>query len=179
MNCGIIKNVKTYFEVLLNMSYKKVKHFLCSLGAKHITENILKELKINKIEYIYFVKERYKIKCNYEQDIIDLEKEFDDKYSLIYEEIEKTLDTTPEKLITAFGIPRLNKTIAKSICKYFKDEKPEKILGKFFDKPINILEKISGIGPITAKNIIKYRKKYETLYYFLSNLGLGFKDGNV
>ena len=159
------------------MSYKKVKYFLCSLGAKYITEDILKELKIDKIENIYFVKEKQisdKIKkCDYKQNLIDIEKELEYKYSLIYEEIEKTLDTTPEKLITAFGIPRVNKSIAKSICKYFKDKKPEEILGNFFDKSINEFRKISGIGPITAKNIIKYRKRYEILYYFLSNLGLG------
>jgi DNA ligase (NAD+) len=152
-----------------HQKYKKVAHFLRTNGAENITEVTLEKLEIDTIE-----------KC-FELDEYDIS--FEEGFGIrsaqiIVDEIEKCLYTTPERLIASFGIPNFGKRMSKLVIDSIKDKfdnNKEMIDYIFKMEPIE-LEKIHGIGDITAKHFSENIKKFRNTLNYLYDAGLSFES---
>ena len=154
----------------LNRDYKQVEHFLTSLGAENITIKTLKKLKVNKV---------YKLFELDEFGISTFEGFGIKRGQQIVNEIQKTLNTTPDKLIRAFGIPNVGRTASKAIYDHFRPDCENDIHFMqiaFHFSPAQ-LQEIDGIGEVIANNYFKNIRYAESLYDFLLNQGLKFMGG--
>ena len=150
-------------------SYKKVAHFLRTNGAENITDVTLEKLEIDTIE-----------KC-FELDEYDIS--FEEGFGMrsaqiIIDEIEKCLYTTPERLIASFGISNFGKRMSKLVIDSIKDkfDDNKKMIDYIFQMKPSELEKIHGIGNITAKYFSKNIKKFRDTLNYLYNAGLSFES---
>jgi len=153
-------------------SYLKVEHFLRKLSVENITSKTLIKLNINNIRKLYEIDE---------YEIANVDGFGMKRGRQICREIEKTLDTTPDRLIHAFGIPNVGSTASKAIYNHFvsKCENDEHFMQMIFHVSPNELEEIDGIGEVIAKSFAKnIRYEWESTYDFLLNEGLKFKRGN-
>ena len=153
-----------------DMAYKQVEHFLTTLGAERITTKTLRKLNVDTIE-----------KC-YELDefgIADFEGFGIKRGQQIVEEIQKTLNTTPDKLIRSFGISGIGRTASKAIYDHFRPncENDEHFMQVAFGFHSVQLEKIDGIGEVIANNYFENIRHFESLYDYLKNQGLKFMGG--
>jgi len=153
-----------------DMAYKQVEHFLTTLGAERITTKTLRKLDINTIEKLYELDEF---------GIADVEGFGIKRGQQIVEEIQKTLNTTPDKLIRSFGISGVGKTASKAIYDHFRPtcENDEHFMQVAFNFHPVQLEKINGIGEVIANNYFKNIRHFESLYDYLKNQGLKFMGG--
>jgi DNA ligase (NAD+) len=85
-------------------------------------------------------------------------------------EITKTLKTTEEQLLTAFGISGVGKRMSKSLLNCFGS------IENIFVTDEKTLQECDGVGPKIANNIIKNVYRCEKLYDYLINIiGMKFK----
>ena len=151
-----------------DQAYKRVEHFLTTLGAEYITEKTLRKLGIDEIEKAYEIDE-------FEISMLD---GFGIKRcEQIVNEIQKTLKTTPAKVIASFGIPNVGNTVGKSISEYYSDLSSDDIMNKFFNGNVDDFLAIDGIGEVIAENIVSYTEMFVSLYSFLIDKGLKFEEG--
>lgn len=138
----------------LSIAYKKVENFLITLGTTNITEKTLTKLGLDTIQ-----------KC-YEIDEFEI-SEFDGfglkRGQQIVDEIQRTLITTPDKFIAAYGIPNVSKTTAKEVMEYFNND-----FDAFCGSNIDELQEISNVGEKTAKNILENLDSIHELYNLLN-----------
>jgi len=152
-----------------DQAFKKVEHFLTTLGAEYITEKTLRKLGIDEIEKAYEINEF---------EIAGFDGFGIKRGEQIVNEIGKTLKTTPDKLIAALGIPNVGNTVGKAIVKHYDQYPPNIIMKKFFSEGAEDFEEIDGIGEIIANNIEEERYQYWDLYNtFLNDKGLKFEEG--
>ena len=135
-------------------AYKKVENFLITLGTSNITEKTLMKLGLDTIEKCY--------------EIDEFEIETFDGFGLkraqqIVDEIQKTLNVTPERFIAGYGIPNVSTSTAKELMKYFDND-----FDKFCKASLYELQKVSNIGEITAKNIAENISNVCKLYRTLN-----------
>lgn len=135
---------------------RQIAYFFKTLGADYFTETTVRNLGINSIEEAYELDEL---------DIAGIEGFGIKKAEQIYFEIQKTLKTTPDKLLAAFGISGIGNTLATPILnKYAFDE--------LFT--INSVEGIDGVGEILSENLVNNINNFRGLYDFLKEKGLEF-----
>ena len=152
----------------LAKAYKEVEHFLVRLGAEYITEKTLKKLNINTIQKAYEIDEF---------EIATIEGFGMKRGEQIVNEIQGTLRTTPNKLISAFGMPNVGRSVGKSICDTYSDISPKDMMLQFFSDDEDFFEDIDGIGEVIAESIVINRGKFYPLYTFLLEQGLKFEVG--
>ena len=164
----VCKNPDCYSQ-----KYKRVSHFLRTLGVEGLTEVTLENLGLDTIEECFEVDE---------YDIASVDGFGVRSGEIIVEEIENCIqNVTPEKLIAAFGIPNVSEKTAKLIVDFIREKTndPKEIMQLVFGdyvKPSNLV-KIYGIGEKTAELFWTNIRKYESLVDFLYNNGLTF-EGN-
>ena len=136
---------------------KKTAYFFKKQGSEYITETTIRNLGITSIEDAYELDEL---------DVADMEGFGLKKGEQVVYEIQKTLNTTPAKLMAAFSIDGVGETVATQIVGQFKDA------GEWFKG----LDLDGVIGPKTAEKFNTSIGKYEKLYNFLLTKGLKFKE---
>jgi DNA ligase (NAD+) len=148
---------------------KQVAYFLRTLGAENITETTIKNLGLKTIEECYEIDEF---------DIADKDGFGMSSGEQFVNEVKRTLITKPEKLIKALGIDGVGETVGKLIVDHYKISSIDDF-SKLFDATAGELEKIDGIGPITAEKFINNIKEYGMLVSFLFSEGLQFEETKV
>jgi len=156
-----------------SQKYKRVAHFLRTLGVENFTNVTLENLDLDTIEKCFEIDE---------YDIASIDGFGLRSGEIIIEEIENSIQyTTPEKLIAAFGISNISEKTAKLIVDFIREktDDPKEIMQLIFSDYVNPdnLVKIHGIGEVTANNFWMNIRKYESLVDFLYNHGLTF-EGN-
>lgn len=151
-------------------SYKKVEYFLSTLGAENLTAVTLKKLGIKTLERAYDIDE-YEI-ANYEGFGLK-------RGEIIVNEIRKTLRTTPDKFLTACGLPNVALETARALLN-------ECSLAEYMSGLYNIgttmlpgtyeYENIDGIGPKTAKVLYDNQFKVLGIYNRMLDLGMSLKE---
>ncbi|MFH8120468.1 MAG: BRCT domain-containing protein [Candidatus Aenigmatarchaeota archaeon] len=132
----------------------KIVYFLRVMGMEGISLGLIKKLNVNSIEEVF----------NLEKT--NLGKILNEKF---FEEREKILTTTPEKFLSAFGIPNVSyKTICEILKRYSFDQ--------FLNLKKEDLAKIQNVGSVKAESIISYLPRIKQLYEFLKSKGLKFKN---
>jgi DNA ligase (NAD+) len=156
-----------------HQKYKKVAYFLRTLGAENITEITLERLYLDKIEECFEIDE---------YDIAGVDGFGFKSAEIFIDEIQKCLNTTPERLIAAFGIPNVSVKTAKLIIDFIKEKTndPYEIMKLVFSDYVKSdnLVKIHGIGEKTAELFWNNIKKYKNLVDYLYECGLKFESGN-
>jgi DNA ligase (NAD+) len=145
-----------------NQSYSRLEYYLTSLGAENITEKTLKRIGLSDIQSLYELDE-FELS---EIDGIGLKKA-----SSIVNEIQKTLSTSPDKLLTAFGINGISIENSRNILKVYDFE-------ELFTITENRLLEIEGIGEVLSKNIVSEIGKYKDVYEYLKSIGLKWKSNS-
>jgi DNA ligase (NAD+) len=154
----------------VSQSYKRVEHFLITMGAENITIKTLMKLGIDTIEKVYELDEF---------EIASQEGFGMKRARQIISEIEKTLQTTPDRFIRALGIPFVGKTFSKSVYDYFRPrcENDDHFMEIAFNLTPAELMKIDGVGEVTAEYYFKnIRQIGEGLLDFLKNKGLQWEQ---
>jgi len=135
---------------------RQIAYFFKTLGAEYFTETTVRNLGITSVEEAYELDEL---------DIANIEGFGIKKAEQIYFEIQKTLKTTPEKLLAAFGISGVGNTLATPIlAKYGFDE--------LFT--IKSVDGVDGVGDILSDNLVSSINDFKDLYEFLKEKGLEF-----
>lgn len=134
----------------------KIAHFFKIIGAEYITVKTVEKLGVSSIEDMYNLEEL---------NIINIEGFGVRKAEQIINEIQKTLNIEPYKLLASFGIPSIGRRMSTSIMKSFTFD-------ELFDS-INYDRLKLGIK--TREKFVKNINKYKPLYEFLLNKGLTFK----
>jgi len=138
----------------------RIENFLLAHEVEEITATTIKKLGVVDIEDLYSLDEF---------DISRIDGMGTKKADIILRELEKTLNTTEEKLLKSFGIPGLGDTASKMIVNKFND------ISDVFQATAEKFMEIDGIGEIMADNIVKGLKKNFGLFLFLANQGLKFQ----
>jgi NAD-dependent DNA ligase len=98
---------------------------------------------------------------------------------VIVNEIEKTLQTTPDRFIRALGIPFVGKTFSKLVYDHFRPqcENDDHFMERAWNLTPNELMEIDGIGHVTATYYFKnIRAVGEGLLDFLRDKGLQWEQ---
>jgi DNA ligase (NAD+) len=139
---------------------KKLEFFLRNLGVENITTVTLEKLGVFYIEDLYDLNEF---------EIAEIEGFGIKSGEMIVNEINKTLNTTQEKLLASFGIPGVGKRMSKNILKCFGS------IEKLFEVSEMDLQECDGVGPKIARNIMKNIIKCWDLYdHLVHNVGMKF-----
>jgi len=150
-------------------AFKHVEHFLVTMGAENITQKTLFKLRINSIEKAYEIDEF---------EIAEFDGFGVKRGRQIVGEIEKTLQSTPDRFIRAFGISNVGKTASKLIYDRFRPEceNDEHFMQRAWNFLPSELEEIDGIGEVIANNYFKNIRYFESLHDFLINKGLQWEE---
>jgi len=158
-NCGnelIWKGVDLFCDTCSRGNSKSIAHFFKTLGADSITDTTVQNLGVKSIEQMYNIDEDY---------IMDIDGFGISKADKIVYEIQKTLLTTPEKLLAAFGMPSIGIDYAKIVLQNVKD----------FDEIFFLSEGETGLGPKTEEKFLGCIDTYNELWRFLVEKGITFK----
>lgn len=143
-----------------------IEYFIRALGAEGISVATLDKLGVNTVEDFYNLTKENIAKVGGLGDI---------SADNIIAERNKTLTTTEEDLLTAFGIPNIGPKIAlKIVDKYFRG-KFEAIFEIEPSVLYNMASSIDLIGPVKAEDFVANIYDYDELYAFLVDKGLKFK----
>lgn len=140
---------------------KNIEYFLVTLGAENVRYKVLYNLGITSLEEVYEIDEF---------EIAQLDGFGVRSGEEIVREIHKTLNTTPQKLLQAFGIPGVGKEISHALIQCFGS------LEEVFDNNEDELQCCEGIGPKVAENIVKNIMRCEDTYKYLKDVGLKFQS---
>jgi DNA ligase (NAD+) len=138
----------------------RIENFLLAHEVEEITATTIRKLGITDIEGLYDLDEF---------DISQIDGMGTKKADIILRELEKTLNTTEEKLLKSFGIPGIGDTASKMIVNKFNN------FDSLFTISADAFMEIDGIGEIMARNLVRGLQKNQHLYHFLSSRGLKFK----
>jgi len=135
---------------------RQIAHFFKTLGSEYITETTVRNLGVNSIEEMYELDEL---------EMSALGGFGIKKAEQVYYEIQKTLSVTPDKLLAAFGISGIGKTLATPILEKYN-----------FDDLFNVdgIYGIEGVGDILSNNLVENINKFAELYNFMKEKGLKF-----
>lgn len=135
---------------------RQITHFFKTMGSEFISDTTVTNLGVGSIEEMYELDEL---------EIANIDGFGIKKAEQIVYEIKKTLTTTPDKLLAAFGISGIGKTLSVPILnKYTFDE--------LFT--IDSIKDIEGVGEILSDNLINNIGEFYNLYMFLKEKGLTF-----
>ena len=144
-----------------DQAYNKVEHFLRRMGAENITVKTLMKLGLDTVEKCYEIDE---------WEIATMDGFGVKRAQVVVDEIQGTLYNTPDKLISALGIPGIGRTISRTLCNTYED-----CVDFFFKAGKDDFLELDGIGEVLATNIIEHREKYKDLVNFLYGVGLRFE----
>ncbi|MCK5020178.1 MAG: hypothetical protein KAS32_24280 [Candidatus Peribacteraceae bacterium] len=139
----------------------KIEHFLLAHDVEEITATTIRRLGIKSIEDLYSLTDF---------GISMIEGMGIKKGQTIIREIQKTLKTTPEKLLKSFGISGIGNTASGLIMNHFGD------FDTLFSSSVGSYKVLDGIGDVLAENIVWGLSKYVNLYEFLKKQGLVFEE---
>jgi DNA ligase (NAD+) len=143
--------------------YHRVYHFLRNMGVEEVALATLERLGINTVQRAYTITEHE----------IAREEGFGKKRAgTIVSEIKRSLESTPERLIAALGIPGVGTKTASALVAHFPQIADN--FTHFFEVTEGDIVMIPGIGEKVARNVVKNRDRYLSLYHFLMTLGLNF-----
>ncbi len=157
-------------ENCISRSFKVVEHFLRTMGAENITEKTLVKLGLDTIESCYTITDF---------EIAKYEGFGMKRGRVIVNEIEKTLQTTPDRFIRALGIPNVGKTFSKSLYDHFRPqcENDDHFMERAWNFLPSELIEIDGVGEVIAENYFNNIKQVgESLFDFLRNKGLQWEQ---
>ena len=140
----------------------QLENFLLSHGVEEITYTTLKNLKIQDITDLYILDE---------DDISKMDGFGEKRAKKIVSEINKTLNTTPDKLLLSFGITGIGRGLSKVLTNIFNFNE------LFVITPEKLLD-IDGIGEVLSNHIIQGLKDNRDLYDYLVYLGLKFTSND-
>lgn len=143
-------------ENCYDSTVRQIAHFFKTMGTEYITETTIRNLGVNSIEEMYELDEL---------DIANIEGFGIKKAEQIYNEIQKTLTITPDKLLAAFGIAGIGKTLSTPILEKYEFE-------ELFS--IDAIEDVDGVGEILSNNLVENINTFRGLYLFLKEKGLKF-----
>jgi DNA ligase (NAD+) len=138
----------------------KMAYFVKMMGIENITYNTIENLNIQRVD------ELYNLKLDY---ILNFEGFGVKKAEKILDEINKSLYIEPYKLLAAFGIKGVGRTIAKEVLSKYK-------FHELFGLTEEDFKKIDGIGEILAHELVKGLKDNIWLFKNLEFFGLHFKE---
>ena len=136
----------------------QVEHFITTLGVENITAVTLKKLGCYSIFDLYDLDAL---------EIAELDGFGIKRAEQVVYEIQKSLKTTPDKLLASFGLVGISVENARNILKMYKFDELFKLNKEDFIK-------VPGIGEVLSKNLLKV-KEYKELYDFLIDQGLEWK----
>jgi DNA ligase (NAD+) len=136
---------------------KEVAHFFKRMGSEYVTEKTINSLGVSTIEEMYELEDL---------DIVGIEGFGLKRAEQIVYEIQKTLKTTPETLLAAFGMPSIGRRLSKEITKKFT-----------FDTLFDITKEQIGqvLGSKTSVKFLDNICNFKSLYEYLKTKGLTFK----
>lgn len=135
---------------------RQIAHYFKTMGSDFITETTIRNMGISSIEDMYELDEL---------EIAGIEGFGIKKAEQIFYEIQKTLKVTPDKLLAAFGISGIGKTLAPVILNRYKFE-------DLFEA--ESIENVEGVGEILSINLVNNINKFKPLYEYLLMKGLTF-----
>ena len=135
---------------------RQIAHYFKTMGADYITETTIRNLGVSSIEDMYELDEL---------EIAGIEGFGIKKAEQVYYEIQKTLKATPDKLLAAFGISGIGKTLAPVILNRYKFE-------DLFE--VESIENVDGVGEILSPNFVNTINNFKPLYEYLLTKGLTF-----
>lgn len=140
----------------LSSNVKRIAHFFKTMGCEYITETTIRNLGVTTIEEMYDLDEI---------DISEIEGFGIKKGEQIVDEVGKTLYITPDKLLAAFGISGIGRTLSKPILEKYS-----------FDSLFNVTDitDVEGVGEILSMNLVDNINSFRPLYEFLLDKGLSF-----
>jgi len=133
-----------------------VEHFLTKLGCENVTAVTLKKLGVTTLKEVYDLDEI---------EISQLSGFGIRRAQQIIFEINKTLKTTPDKLLSSFGMTGIGDRASKSILKGYD-------FVDIWTLTEEDLVKIDGIGQILAKNFVEQIGEFKVIYEILVENGL-------
>lgn len=133
-----------------------LEYYLITLGAENITATTLKKLDVNSIEDLYNLDEF---------EIAEIDGLGPKRAEQIVFEINKTLKTTPDKLLASFGISGIGLETARSILKVYD-------FHMIWNLDKKDLMKVDGVGEKIADNFLNEISTFEDLYQYLHGIGL-------
>ena len=134
----------------------RVEHFLTTLGCENVTAVTLKKLGVFNIYEAYGLDDL---------EISELDGFGVKRAQQIINEINKTLKTTPAKLLASFGMTGIGNSVSQNILKVYDFDDVWKLTNEQ-------LMKIDGVGDILAENFISERLPFFIIYEFLKEKGL-------
>jgi len=147
----------------------EMEYWLISLGAENLTivtlERIFDSLNIEP-----------SIQALYEltlEDLLEVEGFGNKRATQVYNEIQGTLHTTHEKLLTAFGIPNVAKETATELIRHFRS------VHGVLTAPYTELVEVEGIGDIVANNIREEQNRCVRVFLELKEKGLELEEKKV
>lgn len=157
-----------------NMQYLKIQHWLTELGAEQVKEATLVALGVNTLDKLYSLTT---------SDILSSEGFGERSANVIISEIQKTLTSTPEKLLAAMGIPGIGTRVAEKIYSHLRKCWPESNEEEIFaamytynDHGLDDLQNIDGIGMSIVMKLENSCSQMKETYELIKKYGFTFKE---
>lgn len=139
-----------------------LEHFLTTLGCENVTSTTLKKISVRSVKDLYELDEF---------DISTLDGFGIKRAQQIIFEINKTLKTTPAKLLASFGISGIGTTAAQNILKVYGIE-------EIWTLTKQELLKVDGVGEILADNFFYNIGSFVGIYEYMKEQGLKWETAS-
>lgn len=139
-----------------------LEHFLTTLGCENVTATTLKKLDVQKVSHLYELDEF---------EISQLDGFGIKRAQQIIFEINKTLKTTPAKLLASFGMTGIGNSQSQNILKTYDFD-------QIWGLSVDDLLKIDGIGDILASNFVNEIQNYKVICEYLVERGLKWETSS-
>jgi DNA ligase (NAD+) len=133
-----------------------VEYFLRTLGCENVTAVTLRKLGVKTVKNAYDLDEF---------EIASLEGFGVRRAEQVVNEVRKTLKTTPDKLLAAFGISGVGLSTAREILKKYD-------FNDLWDLSAGDFMKVDGVGETTARKLVVQLPSRMGLYSYLKEEGL-------
>jgi len=135
-------------------------HFFIEMGVDGFSDKTIENIGIISIPEIYQLSK---------EKLSKIPGFGEKKAEIIVEQVNKTLRVKPEKLLSAFGMPLIGKTLSKQLCSIFT-----------IDQLFEIKDpEVIGLGPITSMSLIDNIGNFKWLYDYLKSIGLEFVEEDL
>ena len=146
----------------------RIEHFCRCMGIEEMSATTLEKLNLSSIEDLYELTHEY---------IETLDGFGSRKAEIVCFQIKNSLiSVMPVKFIEACGIPGIGEKGSEAIYRTLRGNSVAEKLEHFFNISSTELQFINGIGKLTSMKIIDILPNIRSLYAFLINKGLVFKE---
>jgi DNA ligase (NAD+) len=160
--------VETLYCTNPDCAAKRIKSFTLFVSRDAMNIDGLSEATLEKfisMGFVHAFADIYEIGKHREQ-MIELEGFGEKSFENLMESIERSRDTSLDRVIYGLGIANIGLANARLICRHF-DEDPDKILSASEEE----VAAIDGIGPVIAKSLVNYFEKEDNRSQFDQLLG--------